>query len=115
MKLQADNERLRQEQAAAVPDPTAAGPSTASSVSSVPPTRDKKCPMFRGRSGIGLTEWLEEVHACMRACHLSAPDRAFFFLFDHLEGEAREEIRSAEEWGDPTKNNCCVAGAVWLL
>lgn len=93
MKLQADNERLRQEQAAAVPDPTAAGPSTASSVSSVPPTvsapmadtlvflpRDKKCPMFRGRSGIGLTEWLEEVHACMRACHLSAPDRAFFCL-----------------------------------
>lgn len=60
--------------------------------------------MFRGRSGIGLTEWLEEVQACMRARHLSVVDRAFF-LFDHLEGEAREEIkyRSAEERGDPAK------------
>ncbi len=28
----------------------------------------------------------------MRLCHLSAADQAFF-LFDHLEGEAREEIR----------------------
>lgn len=116
-QLKADNERLRREQAAAVPDPAAAGPSTASSASSGPPTagapmadrlvffaRDRKCPMFRGRSGIGLTEWLEEVQACMRARNLSASDRAFF-LFDHLEGEAREEVkyRSAEERGDPAK------------
>ena len=115
-QLRADNEKLRQEQAAAVP-----GPSTAPSTSSVPPTapltgsnliaerlvfvpRDRKCLMFRGKSGIGLPEWLEEVHACMRARRLSASDQAFF-LFDHLEGEAREEIkyRSNVEREDPDK------------
>lgn len=116
-QLKADNERLRQEQVAAAPDLAMAGPSTTSGRSSLPSSagttsldrliflpRDRKCPMFRGRSGIGLTEWLEEVQACMRARHLSGVDRAFF-LFDHLEGEAREEIkyRSAEERGDPAK------------
>lgn len=117
MQLKADNERLRREQVAAAPDPAAAGPSTTSAAASLPSIagaplvdrlvflpRDRKCPMFRGRSGMGLTEWLEEVQACMRARHLSAIDRAFF-LFDHLEGEAREEIkyRSVEERGDPDK------------
>lgn len=40
----------------------------------------------------------------MRARHLSASDQAFF-LFDHLEGEAREEIkyRPSEERLDPAK------------
>lgn len=115
-QLKADNERLRQEQAAAVP-----GPSSVPSISSVPPTashtasnpvaerlvfvpRDRRCSMFRGKSGIGLAEWLEEVRACMRARHLSASDQAFF-LFDHLEGEAREEIkyRPGDEREDPDK------------
>jgi hypothetical protein len=99
-QLKVDNERLRQEQAVAVP-----GPSSESSTSSVPPVapvttrnpiaerlvfvpRDRKCPMFRGKSGMGLTEWLEEAQACMRARHLSTSEQAFF-LFDHLEGEAR--------------------------
>ena len=50
--------------------------------------RDRKCPMFRGRSGIALSEWLEEVQTCMRAHRLSTSDQAFF-LFDHLQGEAR--------------------------
>ena len=103
-QLKADNERLWQEQAAAVP-----GPSSESSTSSVPPVapvtirnpiaerlvfvpRDRKCPMFRGKSGMGLTEWLEEVQACMRARHLSTSEQAFF-LVDHLEGEAQEEIK----------------------
>lgn len=58
--------------------------------------------MFRGKSGIGLAEWLEEAWACMRARHLSTADQAFF-LYDHLEGEAREEIkyRPSTERGDP--------------
>lgn len=109
-QLKADNERLRQEQA---------GPSTIQSTSSAPPIapstsgvpaperlifvpRDRKCPVFRGRVGIGLNEWIEEVQACMRARHLSRPDQAFF-LFDHLEGEARDEIkyRSSAEREDP--------------
>lgn len=40
----------------------------------------------------------------MRARHLSASDQAFF-LFDHLEGEVREEIkyRPSEERLDPAK------------
>lgn len=60
--------------------------------------------MFRGKSGIGLTEWLEEARACMRARHLSTLDQAFF-LFDHLEGEARDEIkyRPYVEREDPDK------------
>nr|XP_046232119.1 uncharacterized protein LOC124052199 [Scatophagus argus]XP_046232120.1 uncharacterized protein LOC124052199 [Scatophagus argus] len=114
-QLRTDNERLRQEQVAAVPGSSIASsapvPSTVSSTLGAPLTerlifvpRDRKCPIFRGKSGIGLTEWLEEVQACMRARHLSVPDQAFF-LFDHLEGEAREEIkyRPSEERSDPGK------------
>lgn len=54
--------------------------------------REKKCPIFRGRTGIRVEEWIEEATACMRARRLSGIDKAYF-LFDHLEGEAREEIR----------------------
>ena len=111
-QLRADDERLRQEQVAAVPGPSTAPPvslTPASSTASAPLTerlifvpRDRKCPTFRGKSGIGLTEWLEEVQACMRARHLSTSDQVFF-LFDHLEGKAREEIkyRSSRERSDP--------------
>lgn len=113
-QLRADNERLRQDQAAATPGPStmpfAPVPPFAIPTASTPFTerlvfvpRDRKCPMFRGRSGIGLTEWIEEVQACMRAHHLSTADQAFF-LFDRLEGEAREEIkyRSSAERADPS-------------
>lgn len=115
-QLRADNERLRQEQAAAVPGPSAASSvsavnSSAPSTASAPSTerlvfvpRDRKCPMFRGRSGIGLSEWIEEVQACMRARRLITSDQAFFLL-DHLEGEAREELkyRPLAEREDPEK------------
>lgn len=99
-QLKADNERLRQEQAgpSSLP-PASSGPSIAPSSPSVPVAerlvfvpRDRKCPVFRGNTGMGLSEWIEEVQACMRARHLSRADQAFF-LFDHLEGEAREEIK----------------------
>lgn len=109
-QLKADNERLRQEPAgpSALPS-TSSAPFMAPSTSSVPAAerlifipRDRKCPVFRGRRGIGLSEWIEEVQACMRARHLSRVDQAFF-LFDHLEGEARDEIkyRSSAEREDP--------------
>lgn len=107
-QLRADNERMRQEQNVNAPGPSSAAPTTA--VVSAPVTerlivvpRDR-CPMFRGRSGVGLSEWLDEVQACMRARHLSVSDQAFF-LFDHLEGEAREEIkhRPSTERSDPAK------------
>jgi hypothetical protein len=113
-QLKADNERLRLERADAVPGPSSAPPNvlpTAVPAARAPTVerlvfvpRDRKCPMFRGRSGMGLTEWIEEVQACMRARHLSASDQAFF-LFDHLEGEARDEVkfRPSTERDDPDK------------
>lgn len=66
--------------------------------------RDCTCPMFNGKTGIGVTEWVEEVHACIRARHLSVADQAFS-IFDHLEGEAREEIKypSSTQRRDPAK------------
>ena len=65
--------------------------------------RDRKCPSFRGGSGMTL-EWEEEVRACMRARHLSVADQAFF-IYDNLEGAAREEIKycPAAERNDPEK------------
>ncbi|XP_062416593.1 uncharacterized protein LOC134121324 [Pungitius pungitius] len=108
-QLRADNERMRQEQNVNTPGPSSAAPTIPTVNAPVTERlivvpRDRKCPTFRGRSGIGLTEWLDEVQACMRARHLSVADQAFF-LFDHLEGEAREEIkhRPSTERGDPTK------------
>ena len=107
-QLRADNCSLRQEQR-----DSQAGTSTSiipSDVSAPPPApppgaasvhaperlvfvpRDRKCPYFSGKSGVGINEWVEEAQACMRARYLSAIDQAFF-LFDHLEGEAREEIK----------------------
>ncbi|XP_076120764.1 uncharacterized protein LOC143119316 [Alosa pseudoharengus] len=107
-QLKADNERLRQERPA--PNP---GPAPTPGPAPMPPAvterlvvipRDRKCPMFNGKTGIDVTEWREEVQACMRARHLSSVDQAFF-IFDHLEGEAKEEIkyRSSAERVDPVK------------
>ncbi|KAK7909594.1 hypothetical protein WMY93_014278 [Mugilogobius chulae] len=109
-QLKADNEKLRQDRA-----PASASSGVGTSAASAAPTtpvidrlvfvpRDRKCPMFRGRTGISVGEWAEEAQACMRARHLSQADQAFF-LFDHLEGEAKEEIkyRSAIERQDPNK------------
>lgn len=109
-RLRADNERLQRERAEA-PGPLAAQSSSIPPSVNVTPAerlvfipRERKCPMFRGRSGIGFEEWEEEVQASIRARHLSSTDQAFF-LYDHLEGEAREEIkyRSNDERGDPDK------------
>lgn len=66
--------------------------------------RERKCPVFRGRSGVGIDEWVEEVNACVRARHLSPRDQAYF-MFDHLDGEAKDEIRyrPREEREDPER------------
>lgn len=111
-QLQADNERLRSDRA-----PTTASSSAGTSAAPAPATptapvterlvfipRDRKCPMFRGRTGISVGEWVEEAQACMRARHLSPAEQAFF-LYDHLEGEARDEIkyRPSTERGDPAQ------------
>ena len=119
-QLQADNERLLREKGASVAGPSlpnfvvnepnsvvnepsaVASPFTTERLVVVP--RNRKCPMFNGKSGIGIIEWIEEVQACMRARHLLAIDQAYF-IFDHLEGEARREIKyqSSIERSDPTK------------
>lgn len=116
-QLEADNEQLLQERAAFrdVPGGAAAGPSGsvshAPSASAAPVMerlvvvpRDRKCPAFNGKTGLGIAEWTEEIRACMRVRHLSAADQALF-VFDHLEGEAREEIRFRPrvEREDPVK------------
>lgn len=119
-QLRADNLRLQQEQSRSSSFDPSSGPyNTSASLGLSTQShdaggtlaerfvfipRDRKCPKFNGRSGVGITEWVEEVQACMRARHLSVSDQAFF-LFDHLEGEAREEIRyrTAQERDDPNK------------
>ncbi|KAK0131974.1 Retrovirus-related Pol polyprotein from transposon 17.6 [Merluccius polli] len=102
-QLQADNERLRQGAPQATPPgsvPTQ--PIVTERVVVIP--RDRKCSMFNGKTGMEVTEWIEEVQACMRARHLSVSDQAFF-IFDHLDGQAKEEIkyRPGVERGDPAK------------
>ncbi len=115
VQLKADNERLRQEQvpvaqpgssSAPIPaavDPPPTGPGATERFFFFVP-RDRKCPKCNGRSGIFIDECVEEAQACMRLRHLSNTDQAFF-LVDHLEGEAREEIcyRSRDEREDPKK------------
>lgn len=116
-QLKADNERLRQER---VTSPGGPGGVSASSglAGHVPAAgvaapvaerlvvipRDRKCPMFNGKSGMGIVEWAEEIQACARARHLPAAEQALF-IFDHLEGEAREEIkfRPSQEQRDPAR------------
>ncbi|XP_031437692.1 uncharacterized protein LOC116223806 [Clupea harengus] len=65
---------------------------------------ERKCPMFRGRVGMGIEEWVEEVNASIRTRHLGTLDQAYF-IFDHLDGEAKDEIRyrTRAEREDPTK------------
>lgn len=116
-QLQSENEQLRQDQGSVRPPSPTAGSSRENLAplsdlsANVPVTerfvfipRDRKCPIFDGRPGVNLNEWIDEAKACIRIRHLSVADQAFF-LFDHLAGEAREEIRhrSALERGDPEK------------
>ena len=115
-QLEADNEQLQRERAASrdVPGGAVAGPSGSASYAPssaatvterlVVVPRDRKCPLFNGKTGLGIAEWTEEIEACMRVRRLSAADKALF-IFAHLDGEAREEIRfrPSTERGDPAK------------
>lgn len=66
--------------------------------------RERKCPVFRGTVGIGIAEWVDEVRASVRARGFTPVDQAYF-IYDHLEGEAKNEIkyRSRSEREDPDK------------
>lgn len=104
-QLRSENEQLKSANPAGPSNLTNSGPPvTQATERLVFVPREKKCPIFRGGIGISINEWVEEATACMRARHLSSTDKAYF-LFDHLEGEAREEIRyrSREEREDPDK------------
>ncbi|KAL6456996.1 hypothetical protein MHYP_G00339590 [Metynnis hypsauchen] len=65
--------------------------------------RERKCPKFSGlgtsAGALTVEEWLEEAQGCIRSRYLSEWDKAMF-LYDHLEGQARNEIkyRSQEVW-----------------
>lgn len=111
-QLQAENRLLREREAAPSTSAVPVNDSSNQPPSSNAPLverlvyvpRDRKCPMFRGTTGLSISEWLEEVKACMRVRHLSSADKALF-IYDHLDGEAREEIkyRPREEREDPDK------------
>ncbi|XP_049340756.1 uncharacterized protein LOC125804921 [Astyanax mexicanus] len=67
--------------------------------------RERKCPKFSGSTATGalsVEEWVEEVQSCTRSRCISDLDKALF-LYDHLEGGARNEIkyRSAMVREDP--------------
>lgn len=93
-RLQAENGHLRQKRDEAGVGPSARGPSRDSATTErvVYLPRERRCPTFRGWHGIGVDEWIEEVQASMRARHLGPNDQAGL-IYDHLEGEARDEIR----------------------
>lgn len=115
-ELRAENERLKQRQAAVTAPPASASIATASPsveprpVSDATPERflyvprERKCPMFRGKGGMAILEWIEEVQASLRVRKLTALDQAYF-IYDHLEGEAKHEIkyRPKEDRENPTK------------
>ncbi|XP_048833172.1 uncharacterized protein LOC125709115 [Brienomyrus brachyistius] len=103
-RLEAENEWLQQERVVDRPSGSTSGQSNLRGVSlaagAMAPgvervvlfSRDRKCPMFRGRLGLSIYEWVEEVQACIRARQIALADQALFMM-DHLEGEAREEIK----------------------
>lgn len=61
--------------------------------------RERKCSKFSGKVSPGspsLEDWIEEVESCIRGRHMSELDKAMF-VYDHLEGEARTEIKFRPE------------------
>lgn len=57
--------------------------------------RERRCPKFSGSMATGslcVEEWVEEAQSCIRSRHMSDLEKALF-LYDHLEGEARNEIK----------------------
>jgi hypothetical protein len=108
-QLKADNARMQQLQVPVAGTSTASPVGPQSSGASAPERlvfvpRERRCPKFSGKSGMSIDEWVEEARACMRARYMGIAEQAFF-VFDHLEGEAREEIRyrPEAERGDPDK------------
>ena len=113
-QLQAENSRLR-EQAASVNAPQPASdiasqnggtPPTSNGGPSAVPTplasehyvfvpRERKCPRFSGKVSsdlISIEDWIEEARRCLSIKRMPLTEQALF-LFDHLDGEAKAEVR----------------------
>lgn len=106
-EVRAENERLKAslaQRATSTSTLNGSAPAGSATERLVFVPREKKCPLFRGNGGISIEAWKEEAEACMRARHFSAAERAYF-LYDHLDGEARDEIRyrPREEKENPEK------------
>lgn len=57
--------------------------------------KERKSPKFSGSLvavAMSVEEWIEEAQSCIRLRYMSELDKALFLL-DHLEGEARNEIK----------------------
>ncbi|KAI3352779.1 hypothetical protein L3Q82_019358 [Scortum barcoo] len=112
------DERLRQEQVALLegsggvssPAPVSNAPSAGASAvvteRLVVIPRDRKCPMFNGKTGIGIAEWMEELQACVRARRLTVADQALFIYLTTWRERPRKRssfARSSGERGDPAR------------
>ncbi|XP_041863601.1 uncharacterized protein LOC121653904 [Melanotaenia boesemani] len=114
-QLRAENEGLQGRAAASTSnaDAGAAGPVNINPKDPSPVERllyipgKRKCPPFRGTSGIPVEDWVEEMRATLRTRQLNSVDQAYF-IYDHLEGEAKDEIRyrPRAEREDPEKILC---------
>lgn len=99
-QLRTDNQRLVEAQTAPirtestniVSDSPSSGQSRGLYDRVVYVPRERKCPVFRGTMGIGVVEFMDEVRASMRGRYLTPIDQAYF-IYDHLEGEAKNEIK----------------------
>lgn len=66
--------------------------------------RERSCSFFSGTGEMEVRSWIEEVKSVMRSRRLTPIDQAYF-IYDHLIGEAREEIkyRSQQVREDPER------------
>lgn len=125
LQLRADNEQLLRGRDASHSGSGRSAPASSAPASHVPSAgvasavterlivvpRDRKCPMFNGKTGMGIVD-RGDTGMC---AHVSAADQALF-IFDHLEGEAKEEIRfhPSVEWGGPSPDFRHLERPIWL-
>lgn len=107
-RLRVANEQLSQGRGTVNPVTSASGMASSSNMASpnlpaqqpiserlVYIQRERKCPFFSGsksKSDISIYDWIENVESCWRGRNMTSREKALF-LYDHLEGEAKAEIR----------------------
>jgi hypothetical protein len=91
-QLQAENERLSGAQGS---EAGGSGPLPVRREQAVYLPRERRCSKFSGSvtaGSLSIEEWSEEAQGCIRSRYMSDLEKAMF-LYDHLEGEARSEIK----------------------